>query len=163
MVSCKTASRQKGLLKVAGLGVAYLASQARNRGEGEPESGHRERLGALTVGHPPAAPAFLCFGSASSGPALAARNLEEGGKTSVGKLVWETFASKDEKQLAPDGADLPAEPPATICREASFTKPTSALAVISAQPEGDGAPRGADGLAGLQSFSWPREPGWVGP
>lgn len=37
-----------------------------------------------------------------------------------------------EKRLAPGGAALPAEPPARICREASFTKPTAGLADIFA-------------------------------
>ena len=40
--------------------------------------------------------------------------------------------TRREKRLAPGGAALPAEPPARICREASFTKPTAGLADIFA-------------------------------
>lgn len=85
----KRPTRQKGILKVAGLGAAYLSFQARNREGGELKSSRRGRLGDLIRDTPPPAARSrppLLSRSAGSGATAAKRNSEDD-ETSVERLI----------------------------------------------------------------------------
>lgn len=122
----------QGLLKVAGLGGCLSSFQARNRKGGEPKSGRRGRLGNLTQGTrcPPPAPGLFC----SRAPRVPQRGIwRMKAKLRLRALSGKRFsvhAKGNATGPRRDGAALPADPPARICREASFAKPTSAVADI---------------------------------